>query len=352
MDYSLDYTNILKYSLNTNYFFQILHLENSGRIVGGVGVSHSQFPFLVSIEYHDDFTNEWITTCGGSIINTFTILTACHCATADEKIHGTIKYIADPATRRIVAGTSYWNRNSATEQIARTDRIVTHPKCQNFYTMDRNFINDVALYFLKDALVYGIEVQPLSLPSTNIISAVGYLENLVNSNSWCTTVGWGRTIESKSDQSETLIGAPVQLLRPDECRKRFCQMTGDHCGTDFDRAGQFCVASPKASDCFGDSGGPLICNGYVVGIVSYGDRCLPNLPTVYQGLGPILEILSLYTVTVDTPNQGMSNGFNDDSPRIPITLNTPRPDDRPVLRELREIRILLKAMVKNKRSKI
>lgn len=272
---------------------------DAGRIVNGQNAAHINFPFVVSIEVFLQYSSEWSSTCGGSIVNKETILTACHCVTADEKIHGNIKYMADPKTLRVVAGTSFWAENTPTKQVSNVQRLVTHPKCKNFYQFDKSFMNDVALVYLSKPLSYNEQVGPLPLPSTSMPEALRFLRQLAHERAVCTIVGWGRTVESDPAQAQSLQSASVYLLTPDECRHRFCTMVYDHCETDFESHAQICVASPTSSDCYGDSGGPLICNGVVVGTTSYGDRCLPNLPTVYQGLQPILEVLAVNKVKID-----------------------------------------------------
>lgn len=50
------------------------------------------------------------------------------------------------------------------------------------------------------------------------------------------------------------------------------------------RKGMLCVSSLKDQEvdtCSGDSGGPLICNLKLVGLVSYGYGCAAGVPGVY-----------------------------------------------------------------------
>ena len=50
----------------------------------------------------------------------------------------------------------------------------------------------------------------------------------------------------------------------DECYNNF--------GHEFDNLTMICTFAPKSGPCLGDSGGPLICNGKLTGLVSYVRR--------------------------------------------------------------------------------
>ena len=51
--------------------------------------------------------------------------------------------------------------------------------------------------------------------------------------------------------------------------------------------------------CNGDSGGPLICDGIAVGIISYGDTKCGDYPAVYTRLAPFTKWISDYQTDQD-----------------------------------------------------
>ncbi|XP_069819648.1 granzyme A-like [Dendropsophus ebraccatus] len=86
----------------------------------------------------------------------------------------------------------------------------------------------------------------------------------VDAKTVCQTAGWGETKENKN--AKHLMEVSVSTISREECRKRLTvqmEITEN----------KICTSvGPKGQDtCKGDSGGPLICDGDLRGILSYRD---------------------------------------------------------------------------------
>ncbi|XP_050409420.1 chymotrypsin-like serine proteinase [Patella vulgata] len=55
-------------------------------------------------------------------------------------------------------------------------------------------------------------------------------------------------------------------------------------------SGHICVHEPNKSACNGDSGGPMVCNGYLAGVTSWGaSGCPGTYPSVYTRVSEYLS---------------------------------------------------------------
>ncbi|EFX73011.1 hypothetical protein DAPPUDRAFT_110246 [Daphnia pulex] len=98
-----------------------------------------------------------------------------------------------------------------------------------------------------------------------------------------TIAGWGTTSSGINqfvpylligNLSSTLLKANVTILANSKCAAQY--------GTTFVGANMLCAAAPDTDTCGGDSGGPVIVNGVVVGITSFGVGCAdPKYAGVY-----------------------------------------------------------------------
>ncbi|XP_070167364.1 chymotrypsin-1-like [Polyergus mexicanus] len=210
----------------------------SPRIVGGKDAPVGKYPYQISLRFLDSHT------CGGSILNTRTILTAAHCVEGTESL---LSYLS------VHAGTNYLNQTGDMYKVAN-------------FTIHENYnrtllINDIALVHLAKPIKYSKVVQPIKLSTTDIS-----LEGKP-----CTLSGWGTTKlggnPPNSLQEINLIIYPQQL-----CKSVHSNVINSHICT-FTKAGQ--------GACHGDSGSPLVANGSQVGIVSFGRPCAVGYPDVY-----------------------------------------------------------------------
>ncbi|KAJ0176620.1 hypothetical protein K1T71_007799 [Dendrolimus kikuchii] len=101
----------------------------------------------------------------------------------------------------------------------------------------------------------------------------------------CKVYGYGFKNLYETDTSETLLEGKMRIVSLDECTEKL----GPHVAPKFD-SGMMCAVGDGVDSCQGDSGSPLICNGFLEGICSYGMSCgVSGLPGVYTGIGAHLN---------------------------------------------------------------
>uniref|UniRef100_A0A2I2ZUM9 trypsin n=1 Tax=Gorilla gorilla gorilla TaxID=9595 RepID=A0A2I2ZUM9_GORGO len=129
------------------------------------------------------------------------------------------------------------------EQFINAAKIICHPK-YNSATID----NDIMLIKLSSVATINSQVATISLPRS--CAAAG---------TQCLISGWDNTLSSGSNYPDLLQCLKAPILSNTACRTDSCQVSF-----------------------FGDSAGPVVCNGELQGIVSWGYGCpQKNKPGVY-----------------------------------------------------------------------
>ncbi|XP_075975823.1 trypsin, alkaline A-like [Anticarsia gemmatalis] len=220
-------------------------VEFGTRIIGGSVTSIRNYPEMVALLFSPTQVNHR-QSCGGSILNQRSVLTAAHCF--DLGRHHTGMW-------RMRIGSDFANSGGTVLVVAHLER---HPN-YNRATAD----SDVAILRSTTAIRYGTGVQPANLG--------GYV---VGDNEVVWAAGWGQTEYLRP--SEQLRHVQIWTINQGVCRQRYGQATiTDNmlCSGVLDVGGR--------DQCSGDSGGPLYHNGNVVGICSWGEECaLPFYPGV------------------------------------------------------------------------
>jgi secreted trypsin-like serine protease len=219
--------------------------KNEPRIVGGTSAIMGQFPYQVLIYIT---TAEGRHLCGGAIIGAQNVLTAAHCVagiSADklEVWAGNIKRLRSR---------DRWLISSVSEVHVHEDYL------------DDKIYNDVALLKLQER--YPLDGQ--------VTASVKLRDTEVSAGEMCTVSGWGTTSEGGSIAS-TLQYVRVPIVDRDTCSGMMRRRIFD---------GEICAGfSTGGKDaCQGDSGGPLVCDGYLTGVVAWGEGCArENKPGVY-----------------------------------------------------------------------
>ncbi|CAH0018726.1 hypothetical protein V2G26_002219 [Clonostachys chloroleuca] len=226
-------------------------------VVGGQEASATEFPFIVSLESKTE--GEEGHYCGGTLLNSLTVLTAAHCLASE-----------DAENVQIRAGHRIRNEGGVTVNAA---SIWLHPD-YNATSAE----NDLALVQLEEPIekTNNITYATLSPPKSD-----------PKAGTQVTVAGWGHTSEG-GELADTLQKASFPVIDRAECKK-----TLDANITE----GMFCAGDLKGGidSCQGDSGGPLLNdeNGNVIGVVSFGFGCArENSPGVYARVGYYRELIN------------------------------------------------------------
>ncbi|MGB6165126.1 MAG: serine protease [Pseudonocardiaceae bacterium] len=198
--------------------------ELSPRIIGGSAASTKNYPWVVKLVDP---------SCGGALIAPKKVLTAGHCARATKIVQGRDA-----------------NSGSGGREFAVTSRAVA-PHFQFISTSPDLHFDDVAVLTLEKEVT---GVTPVKFASPND-------GDLYRPGNTGTVFGWG------AHSGGHLATATVPVVS-DSCFDEPYR-NGKQNPTSMKRA-LFCAGDTKHDACDGDSGGPLLINGELAGIVSGG----------------------------------------------------------------------------------
>ncbi|XP_073511169.1 granzyme A-like isoform X2 [Phyllobates terribilis] len=213
-------------------------------IIGGYEVAQHSRPYMALLMLNGE--------CGGALIRPTWILSAAHCNV--------------DSTSYAVLGAH--RREDARVQKIRIKRGIKFP----LYDKVRK-INDIQLLELEKSVMLNKFVALLPLPKS---------EKIIQAGKSCSVAGWG--ITDVMTKSNVLREVNLAIVDNKDCNKKYNRKNLTITGS------MMCASSPKinrkAGPCAGDSGGPLICDGTYVGLVSYGiGNCgNPEFPGVYTRL--------------------------------------------------------------------
>jgi trypsin len=226
--------------------------ELQPRIVGGT--ASPGLPWAAAIVNHEreggsDLGRQF---CGGALVSSRVVITAAHCVKGRT-----------PAGIQVIIGRTDLNSTDG-EKLDVAARVID-PLFDG-----RTYRNDVALL----ALANPSQQPPVSV-ATSTDAALW--------KAWTPTLvaGWGSMREG-GPISPVLQTAGISVL-PD----KVCSRPGVY-GAEYVPAEMLCAGRLDASAdaCTGDSGGPLLSSGVLIGLVSWGHGCArPGLPGVYTRLG-------------------------------------------------------------------
>lgn len=229
----------------------------TGRIVNGTRAVLRQFPHQVSLSRYSGAH-----FCGGNIISSNLVLTAAHCMYQYGKT-------IEPWTILVIGGVLKLSDITSARQERGVKKINIHPMF-NIATLH----NDVAILQLSKPFKFTPEIHKVPLTG-----------NAPVPKTFCQVSGWGYPAHDIPIVSDHLMYVDLPIRSVDECRKLLRGITNVP-------AGMFCAGYMEGGRdaCQGDSGGGMVCNGILTGVVSGGKGCaFPRIPGVYSDIHHYLK---------------------------------------------------------------
>ncbi|XP_018580076.1 trypsin-like [Anoplophora glabripennis] len=222
-----------------------LDLDVDTRIVGGEATSIENHPYMVSVQRNDRHH------CGGSIIASTWVVSAAHC------------FLREVEAYSIRAGSSWRNEGG---QVIPARKIILHE------------------LYLRQTLDYDIAlvqlVKPITIRGARAITLPPPDNNPPIPGSMGVVTGWG-LLWSGGPLADRLKIVSVPVVTMEICRSRY----GQTVITERKFCAGYWLVGGKDS-CTSDSGGPLVIDGVLTGIVSWGPAtcALPDGPGVYASV--------------------------------------------------------------------
>ncbi|KAH8353386.1 hypothetical protein KR084_010693, partial [Drosophila pseudotakahashii] len=205
------------------------------RIFGGHSVPISAVPWLASLQQNGKHT------CDAVIYSDQIVITAAHCIPSNNNTEMTIR-----------VGSSKGNSGG---------QLVNVSKIQIHESFGQSLSNDVAVIKLKTSLQMGSNVKSISLADSS-----------PKPGSSASVSGWG-PVGCYQPESNALLETTVNIMDLNSCQKSYGQGITE---------GVICAATVGVGFCSGVSGGPLVSDKKLVGIVSLGKGCAhPDYPGIY-----------------------------------------------------------------------
>ncbi|XP_011504762.1 PREDICTED: chymotrypsin-2-like [Ceratosolen solmsi marchali] len=244
-------------------FFWILISAVCGkdvRIIGGQDAERSEFPYLAS--FRIAATNQHF--CAGAIITTQHILTAAHCLIHDYVNRVTVHVGAVNATE---IGSTYTIK-----------QFIVHPDFTGVSAGNNGLHNDISVVIINGIIQMNTLQQLINLPTRRI--TIG--ENV-------TLCGWGLTSYPSEILPYKIQHTEVKIMDRYECTLYY---------EFYLAADQMCTYRENVGACIGDSGGPVVRNNEIVGIISFSKPCATMAPDIHTDVfihkSFILDIFTSY----------------------------------------------------------
>ncbi|XP_037714786.1 chymotrypsin-2 [Drosophila subpulchrella] len=181
--------------------------------------------------------------CSGVLVSSRAVLTAAHCLTDRYKAS------MNPRGIRVVFAHITRLADYEDADTRAVDRLVVHPEYERYKK------NDLAVLRLAERI-----------PSSNHDVLPLLLRKMANVTygDTCVTLGWGQVYQH-GPYSDELLYLDVILRPPSLCQKHDGSFTSDH----------YVCTEPvgEGETCAGDMGGPLLCNGALLGLIGGHQGC-------------------------------------------------------------------------------
>ncbi|XP_064645604.1 plasma kallikrein-like [Lineus longissimus] len=246
----------------------------SYRIVGGWAAQKGEWPWVVSIQIHQEGWDDFMHWCGGAILDDKHIITAAHCfmSPADP---------SKPAQWKVIVGEHDRYRVDEGEQIMSVEKIMPHTEFNNPPKQ-----HDIAIIKLSSTIQYTKFAQPICLPEKSDLF-VGQV---------CTVAGWGSNNPYELIYSQIPQEVNLPIMKQELC--------GQYNAPFYYPTSNVCAGFKHGTQdaCGGDSGGPLMCmddsigRWKLAGVVSWGTGCAwKENPGVYTKVSVYKDWIAAHT---------------------------------------------------------
>lgn len=241
---------VIPYHVSAAYHANLTKTSIRSRIVNGLFAKSDQFPYITWFYIYTALGDLYV--CGGSLITRNFVLSAAHC------------FYGDVGAIEVYLGSI--NRNAFPTKVAADAYVIN--SAFSFET----FEYDISLVRLKLSVMHPVATLPTRRMVQLTFNSYGYIVQ---------AAGWG--ITETGSTSQYLKYANLTTVPVSNC---FMRSTNQICTK--------VVGAISAGP--GDSGGPLIYNDVLVGIVSFGRYVTEDLR--YDGftrIAPYLDWIASHT---------------------------------------------------------
>ncbi|XP_055385366.1 trypsin-like [Condylostylus longicornis] len=233
-----------------------------GKVLGGDNAKPHVAPYIVSIQEVSSSGKKGLHLCGGVILNENWILTAAHCLTSKSLVQKLI----------IVAGAHNIDIEESGTQIRKIDYYKNH----DLYNGGINPY-DIALIYTKEKFIFNSNIKSIELPKS---------DSMPTGNA--DLYGWGSISATNTPVFPGILQhVKMPIIDNETCKKALGSQSFKLHKTNL------CTGplTGGTSICQADSGGPLVQNNKIIGIVSWGKTPCgqPNSPSVFVRVSAFID---------------------------------------------------------------